>query len=252
MSDRLSLIVPNWRAPANVLALTTTRSGGESLAPYDSLNLGDHVDDDVAAVRQNRLRLTDTLPGRADIAWLCQVHGTAVVEAAAGASPQADAQWSRSPGVACAVLTADCLPVLFCSRRGDVVAAAHAGWRGLRAGVLEATVHAMAVDPAQVQAWLGPAIGPDAFEVGTEVRDAFLGAAGPGLSSDIAACFRPHPDRPGQWLADLYGLARVRLRAMGVSRVSGGGWCTHGDPRRFFSHRRDGRTGRMASLILLR
>lgn len=253
MAEQLSLIVPVWRAPSNVLALATTRLGGESLPPYASLNLGGHVNDEAVAVRENRLRLAKTLPGDAHIAWLSQVHGTSVVEARqCQGAPEADAQWSREPGLACAVLTADCLPVLFCNSGGDVVAAAHAGWRGLQAGVLEATVAAMAVDPGEVLAWLGPAIGPTAFEVGTDVRDAFLGAAGPGLSSGTAACFQPRPDQTDKWFADLYGLARIRLQAMGVHRVSGGDWCTHGDPRRFFSHRRDGPTGRMASLIMLR
>lgn len=253
MPERLALIAPVWRTPPNVLALATTRLGGESVSPYDGLNLGDHVGDDSESVSANRACVADTLPQGAAIAWLSQVHGTDVVQATTGCgAPEADAQWSREPGVACAVLTADCLPVLFCSAGGDVVAAAHAGWRGLQAGVLEATVAAMAVDPGDVLAWLGPAIGPDAFEVGTEVRDAFLGAAGPGLSSDTSACFRPRPEAPGKWFADLYGLARVRLMTMGVHRVSGGGYCTHGDSRRFFSHRRDGRTGRMASLVMLR
>jgi YfiH family protein len=245
-------IAPVWRAPANVLALTTTRLGGESVAPYDSLNLGDHVGDRAESVRANRGHLAAALPDGEAVSWLTQVHGTAVVEAAAGITPEADAQWSRSPGVACAVLTADCLPVLFCSSGGDVVAAAHAGWRGLQAGVLEATVAAMESAPDNVLAWLGPAIGPAAFEVGEEVRDAFLAAAGPGLSSAIAGCFRACPGAPGKWWADLCGLARIRLQAQGVHRISGGQWCTHGDPERFYSHRRDGVTGRMASLVLLR
>jgi len=250
---QLSLITPVWRAPAKVLALTTTRLGGHSQAPFDSLNLGDHVGDTAGSVAANRQRLAATLPPGTTLSWLAQVHGTTVVEAAAGTdAPEADAQWTRAPGVACAVLTADCLPVLFCDRRGDVVAAAHAGWRGLQAGVLEATVAAMNTDPAEILAWLGPAIGPRAFEVGREVRDAFLGAAGPGLSADTAACFRACPDRPGKWLADLYGLARIRLAVLGVNRVSGGQWCTYSEDRRFFSHRRDGSTGRMACLILLR
>jgi YfiH family protein len=251
--ERLSLIAPVWRAPANVLALATTRRGGASPAPYDSLNLGDHVGDSAESVRANRLQLATALPDSAALSWLAQVHGVHVVEAAAGAEPpEADAQWSRTPGMACAVLTADCLPVLFCSAGGDVVAAAHAGWRGLQAGVLEATVAAMDTAPEEVLAWLGPAIGPAAFEVGTEVRDTFLGAAGPGLSSATAACFRPRPDSAGKWFADLYGLARVRLAALGVHRLSGGTWCTFSDQGRFFSHRRDGLTGRMASLVMLR
>lgn len=253
MAEPLSLIVPVWRAPAKVLALSTTRSGGVSGAPFDSLNLGDHVGDQAEAVVANRQQLADTLPRDTTVSWLAQVHGTTVVEATTNSDvPEADAQWSRTPGVACAVLTADCLPVLLCSRQGDVVAAAHAGWRGLYAGVLEATVAAMGCDPAEVLAWLGPAIGPTAFEVGADVRDAFLGAAGPGLSSDTAACFTASPRHPEKWFANLYGLARIRLAVLGVHAVSGGQWCTYGEDKRFFSHRRDAPTGRMASLILLR
>ena len=249
----LPVIEPDWDAPAAVLALCTTRRGGCSAAPYESLNLGAHVGDDPAAVAANRARLAARLPAGAALSWLDQVHGTGVVEAQVRGRPAvADAQWSRAPGVACAVLTADCLPVLFCGAGGDVVAAAHAGWRGLQAGVLEATVAAMGTDPGRVLAWLGPAIGPEAFEVGPEVREAFQRAAEGAQGAAIDACFSASPDRQGHWFADLYELARLRLAAVGVTRVSGGGWCTHGDRGRFFSHRRDGPTGRMASLVLLR
>jgi purine-nucleoside/S-methyl-5'-thioadenosine phosphorylase / adenosine deaminase len=246
-------IEPEWPAPDNVYALSTTRRGGCSEAPFDSLNLGDHVGDDARAVARNRAILSSALPTNPGIHWLSQVHGTAVVEAGqAGPMPAADAQWSRSPGAVCTVMTADCLPVLLCSLDGDVVAAAHAGWRGLMAGVLENTVAAMASRPERLLAWLGPAIGPAAFEVGAEVRDAFLASAGPADQADVRGCFVPVENRPGHYLADLYTLARVRLAQSGVTRVFGGGYCTASDSDRFFSYRRDGQTGRMASLILLR
>lgn len=252
MPEQLEWITPDWPAPANVLALSTTRHGGESVAPYDSLNLGDHVGDNIAAVQANRRQLGGVLPDAAVISWLRQVHGTGIVEAAMGETPEADAQWSRIPGVACAILTADCLPVLFCNTGGDVVAAAHAGWRGLQAGVLETTVAAMNVDPGKLLAWLGPAIGPATFEVGGEVREAFMSAAGPGQWSATAACFLSRPGHTGKWYANLYALAWRRLHVLGITRVFGGSYCTHSDSQRFFSHRRDGKTGRMASLVLLR
>lgn len=238
-------IVPDWPAPAGVRALLTTRAGGVSLPPYDGFNLGDHVGDDPAAVAANRQRLLQQLAGARPL-WLEQVHGTRVVDAAgclAGEAPQrADAAFSRAPGVCCTVMTADCLPVLFCDAAGSVVAAAHAGWRGLLAGVLEQTIAAMAVPPATLLAYLGPAIGPQAFVVGDEVRSAFVADAGAAASA-----FAALPD--GKWLADLYALARLRLNAAGVERIYGGTLCTASDAGRFFSYRRDGRTGRMASLI---
>jgi len=237
-------IVPDWPAPAAVRALSTTRAGGVSLAPYASLNLGAHVGDDPARVAENRARLRRLLP--AEPRWLNQVHGSAVVDAAAVAGlPDADAAFSRKPGAVCVVMTADCLPVLLCDRAGTVVAAAHAGWRGLHGGVVEATVAAMGVAPGELIAWLGPAIGPQAFEVGGEVRAAFVAADG-----RAEAAFRPAA-QAGKWLADLYLLARQRLAALGVSAVHGGDCCTVGEADRFFSYRRDGVTGRMASLIWL-
>ena len=239
-------IVPDWPAPAGVRALLTTRAGGVSRAPYASLNLGDHVGDDPAAVASNRLRLRQTLVGAGDPVWLEQVHGTRVIDAcrvrAGGAPEQADAAFARQPGVCCVVMTADCLPVLFCDATGVVVAAAHAGWRGLCAGVLEQTVAAMAVPAHSLLAYLGPAIGPQAFVVGDDVRSAFV-------ARDAAAAAAFSPQATGKWLADIYLLARLRLAACGVGRVYGGTWCTVGDVDRFFSYRRDGRTGRMASLI---
>lgn len=246
MELTLPLIEPDWPAPSLVRACVTTRAGGVSQAPYDGLNLGDHVGDAVEAVMENRARLRERLP--AEPLWLSQVHGVAVADAdRAGAEPPAppvaDAAVARQPGHVCAVLTADCLPVLFCDEAGTVVAAAHAGWRGLLGGVLEATVARMAVSPNAVLAWMGPAIGPQAFEVGDEVRAAFL-ADNPSASVAFV------PGRQGgKWMADLFMLARLRLERAGVTRVHGGGVCTHGDAERFYSYRRDGRTGRFASLI---
>jgi len=229
------------------VALSTTRDGGVSEAPYANFNLGDHVGDDAEAVRGNRDRLAQWLPPGAAITWLEQVHGVDVVEAGDAASPpRADAAWTDTPGRVCAVLTADCLPVLFTTRQGSRVAAAHAGWRGLAGGVLEATVRALGAPPADLMAWLGPAIGPGAFEVGPEVREAFL--AGPG---EPEGCFVPGGARPGHFLADLYGLARARLGALGLEAVYGGGYCTLAEEGRFFSYRRDGPTGRMATCIAL-
>lgn len=237
---------PHWAAPAHVHALSTTRQGGVSQPPYASFNLGAHVGDDPAAVAANRALLRQQLP--AEPAWLNQVHGINVVDAAsvAGAPVDADASFSRTPGVVCAVMTADCLPVLFTDRAGSVVAAAHAGWRGLLAGVLEATLAAMACPAHEVLAWCGPAISRDAFEVGSEVRAAFV-AHNPAA----AAAFSPLPD--GKWLADLPGLARQRLVAAGVpdSQCVDSELCTVIEREQFFSYRRDGCTGRMASLIWL-
>jgi hypothetical protein len=245
---RPALITPDWPAPATVSALVTTRLGGLSGKPWNTFNLGDHVGDEAATVAGNRQRLQACLAAGTRVQWLHQVHGAAVVPAqCAGESPEADASWTRETGVACAVLTADCLPVLFCDREATVVAAAHAGWRGLAAGVLEATVRALPVAPARLQAWLGPAIGPGAFEVGPEVRDAFLaGVAGRGM----AGAFVPAA-RSGHFYADIYQLARLRLRAAGVPAVYGGDFCTFNDSQRFYSYRRDGLTGRMATLIYL-
>lgn len=239
-------IVPQWPVPAMVRALVTTRHGGVSVAPYASLNLGDHVGDDAVAVAENRGRLRRLLPG--DPVWLTQVHGSAIVDAdCAAGTPVADGSVARHHATVCAVLTADCLPVLLCDRSATVVAAAHAGWRGLAGGVLEAAVSAMQVDPAQIMAWLGPAIGPEAFEVGEDVRRIFM-AQDPAASQ----AFIPRPSALGdKWLADIYLLARRKLARMGVTRVFGGEFCTYGDRERFYSYRRDGVTGRMASLIWL-
>ncbi|MHB9118192.1 MAG: peptidoglycan editing factor PgeF [Burkholderiales bacterium] len=236
-------IVPGWPAPARVRALVTTRRGGVSTGPYASLNLGDHVGDEAASVARNRAILRAALP--AEPVWLKQVHSVAVAEAdGAEGIPEADASVARRAGTVCAVLTADCLPLLLCDRQGTVVGAAHAGWRGLADGVIEAAVAAMAVPAADLLAWLGPAIGPQSFEVGDEVREVFT-----AHHAAAAAAFIPHGT--GKWLADLYALARLRLAALGVEQVYGGGLCTYRDSERFYSYRRDGSTGRMASLVWL-
>ena len=236
-------LIPAWPAPANVRALQTTRHGGVSHAPYDSLNLGDHVGDVPLAVAQNRQLFSALVP--AEPVWLKQVHGVEVANAdAAGCLPQADASIARHTGAVCVVMTADCLPVLLCDASGTVVGAAHAGWRGLCHGIIERTVEAMAVPPGTLMAWLGPAIGPSAFEVGAEVRAAFVAA-----QPQAAQAFVPGAD--GKYLADLFLLARQRLLALGISRIHGGGVCTYTDRERFFSYRRDGETGRMGTFIWL-
>ncbi|MCQ6259865.1 peptidoglycan editing factor PgeF [Pseudomonas sp. Q11] len=235
-------LIPDWPAPAWVKACVTTRTGGVSLAPFDSLNLGDHVGDEPMAVAENRRRLTDRFAIRP--AWLQQVHGITVVEADPAQVATADASWTATPGIACTAMTADCLPVLFCNRAGSRVAAAHAGWRGLANGVLEATLDSLAVPADETLAWLGPAIGPQAFEVGPEVREAFVVQL-----PEAGKAFAASPN-PGKFLANIYQLARLRLAARGVTAVYGGGLCTVSDPR-FFSYRRNPRTGRFASLIWL-
>lgn len=235
-------LIPDWPAPARVKACVTTRAGGVSLAPFDSLNLGDHVDDSPEAVAENRRRLTERFSIQP--AWLQQVHGVAVAHANPGLVATADASWSATPGIACTVMTADCLPALFCDRAGTRVAAAHAGWRGLAAGVLEATLDNLAVPPSEVLVWLGPAIGPQAFEVGPEVREVFVQQL---PEADLA--FVPSRNA-GKFMADIYALGRLRLAARGVTAVYGGGFCTVTDPR-FYSYRRSPRTGRFASLVWL-
>ena len=235
-------LMPDWPAPARVKACVTTREGGVSLPPFDSLNLGDHVGDDPSAVAENRRRLTDQFA--ITPAWLQQVHGIDVVEADPTRVATADASWCATPGIACTAMTADCLPVLFCNRAGTRVAAAHAGWRGLASGVLEATLDSLALPADETLAWLGPAIGPQAFEVGPEVREAFI-----AQHTDAERAFQPSHNA-GKFLADIYALARLRLAERGVTAVYGGGLCTVSDPR-FFSYRRNARTGRFASLIWL-
>lgn len=238
----MNWLTPDWPAPASVRACVTTREGGVSEAPFDSLNLGDHVDDRPEAVAENRRRLTDHFSIKP--AWLQQVHGIAVVHADPGIVATADASWTATPRIACAAMTADCLPALFCDRAGTRVAAAHAGWRGLAAGVLEATLDSLDVPAAEVLVWLGPAIGPKAFEVGPEVREVFINQL-----PEAAEAFVPS-NNAGKFMADIYLLARLRLAERGVTAVYGGGFCTVTDPR-FFSYRRASRTGRFASLVWL-
>jgi YfiH family protein len=239
----VEFLAPDWPAPPSVRALVTTRAGGVSTGRWAGLNLGDACGDDPQAVAENRRRLRQHLPSGP--CWLHQVHGSRVVECRTAGQPrEADAAVTSEPGRVCAVLTADCLPVLVCNRQGTRVAAAHAGWRGLLAGVLESTVGAFDQPPGELIAWLGPAIGPAAYQVGGEVRRAFM-----QLDAGSAAAFTSDGRR---WRADLYALARLRLSAAGLAVVHGGGWCTHGDPRRFYSYRRDGVTGRMASLAWIR
>lgn len=239
----LLLLQPDWPAPVRVRAAMSTRLGGVSEGPFASLNLGVAAGDDPRHVEENRRRLAMELDLPGPPAWLKQVHGTQVVDAAGVRQVvEADASFATRSGAVCVVQAADCLPVLFCDDAGSVVAAAHAGWRGLAAGVLEATVDALPVAPSTLMAWLGPAIGPRSFEVGAEVREAFR-AADPASSG----CFVPQV--PGKYLADLYALARRRLARHGVQQIFGGSRCTLREPRYFFSHRRDGRCGRMAALI---
>jgi polyphenol oxidase len=244
---RLDLIRADWPAPDRVRAVATNRHGGISGGAFASLNLALHTGDSRAAVLENRRRL-HAATGIAEAQWLHQVHGTAVVCARKpvhGDPPTADAAWTRESHVACAVLTADCLPVLFCDREGSVVAAAHAGWRGLIAGVLENTIDALAVPRAHVLAWLGPGISAANYEVGADVRAAVVARHGHDIAAAVLA------DRAeGKWSFDLYGLARILLARAGVHEIYGGGFCTLADPA-FYSYRRDGETGRMAALVWL-
>lgn len=254
------LVRPDWPdLPANIDALATTRLGGVSVAPFDDgnggggLNLGLHVQDDPDAVAENRARLQALLPGRP--AWIAQVHGADVVDAATvqpgGPVRTGDASIAAQAGVVCAILTADCLPVLFADLEGKVVGAAHAGWRGLAGGVLGATIAAMRAQGAgEITAWLGPAIGPDAFEVGPDVLDAFRAALPDGGAEEG---FRPYPGREGKYLANMPLLARRLLAGDGVTRVHGGERCTFSERDRFYSYRRDGAgSGRQASLIYIK
>jgi polyphenol oxidase len=230
--------------------VSTTRGGGVSSGAFASLNLGDHVGDEPSQVARNRFRLSRYLELPAEPCWLSQVHGREVVAATnASSGCQADASVTDAPGTVCVVMTADCLPLLVCDDEGRRVSAIHGGWRGLLGGVVDSAVLAMRVPPERLMVWLGPAIGPDAFEVGSEVRDGFCTA-----DPAAAAAFRPSSPTgraEGRWLADIFLLARQRLMRLGIERIYGGGDCTFSQPQRFFSYRRDGVTGRMASLIWL-
>ncbi len=243
---QLDFIQPNWPAPANVKSLQTTRVGGFSVGPYSSLNLGAHVGDNQVFVEHNRQLLAPYLPSSP--VWINQVHGIGVINAASSSSLQdADASYSKLANVVCATMTADCLPVLLCDTKGTVVSAVHAGWRGLCDGVIEAAVHEMAVPASEVLAWLGPAIGPQSFEVGDDVRTQFI-----TIDPSASLAFKPHSDK---WLCDIYLLAKQRLQSIGVSQIYGATinieFCTYSEVDRFYSFRRDNVTGRMASLIWL-
>jgi YfiH family protein len=238
----MAWIRADWPAPAGIVAGTTTRRGGVSDGVYASMNLGDHVGDDPGRVAENRRRFVAACGLGTEPDWLTQVHGTAVRIAGDAAPLEADAAIAREPGTTVAVLTADCLPILLCAGNGGEIAAIHAGWRGLAAGVIEATIARMQTSPEHLLAWIGPAIAQPAFEVGGEVRAAFV-ETDPGAGS----CFLEN-DR-GRWQADLLALAGRRLRAAGVRGVHGGGLCTFADGERFFSFRRDGQCGRMATFI---
>ncbi|MGK7286946.1 purine nucleoside phosphorylase YfiH [Buttiauxella agrestis] len=239
------LIVPHWPLPQGVAACSSTRIGGVSQPPYDSLNLGAHCGDNLDDVEENRRLFFAAAMLPSKPVWLEQVHGKEVLKLTGKPylSKRADASYSSTPGTVCAVMTADCLPVLFCNKAGTEVAAAHAGWRGLCEGVLEETVACFKDAPENIMAWLGPAIGPEAFEVGPEVREAFM-------AKDIQAdsAFRPYGDK---YIADIYTLARQRLSAVGITQIFGGDRCTYSEAGDFFSYRRDRTTGRMASFIWL-
>jgi YfiH family protein len=233
-------IEPDWPAPPGIRAVSTLRRGGVSEGPYASLNLGAHVGDNPERVAENRRRLAEALCLPSEPVWLNQVHGHRAIRAKAAGDCTADASFTREPGIVCGIMTADCLPVLLCSRDGAAVAAVHAGWKGLAGGVVESAVAAMGT--RDLLAWLGPAIGPEAFEVGGEVREAFL-----RNGAEFAAGF--HETANGKWLADIYRLARIILHRLDIAEIHGGGWCTFGNAEDFFSYRRDRVTGRMATLI---
>lgn len=236
-----SLIYPDWPAPCWVHSVSTTRQGGISAKPFSGFNLALHVGDEADDVMLNRAQLAGlaSLPGQPH--WLTQVHGNSVVAAGQDALPEADAAYTREAGAVCAVMTADCLPILLCHRQQRVVAAVHVGWRGLAAGVIEAVLSKFPVDKQNVMAWLGPAISTQAFEVGDDVYQALA------LDKRSASCFIAGDS--GHWYADLYELARIRLRQTGVDAIYGSDFCTYRDAQHFFSYRRDGKTGRMASLV---
>jgi polyphenol oxidase len=242
---QLTWLTPDWPAPPKVRALSTLRAGGASASPYASLNLGAHVGDSPDAVAENRRRLRKAAELPAEPSWLTQVHGVRVANLdCPEADASADGAVTRQPGRVCAIITADCLPVLFAADSGEAVAAAHAGWRGLAGGVIEATVRALAVPPQALMAWLGPAIGPGHFEIGEEVRDELL-RGDPGAHRAFEVNSR------GRFMADLIALARRRLMRLGIERIYGAGECTYQHSERYFSHRRDGRTGRQATLVWL-
>lgn len=242
----MNCIKPTWNVPSHIHAFTTTRTGGVSQMPFDSLNLGDHVGDNPADVAANRKILAETARLPQSPVYLTQTHSTRVLRLplAEGRNLDADAVYTNQPNQVCLVMTADCLPALFCSKDGKEIAAAHAGWRGLCDGVLEATVAEFACDPSEIQVWLGPAIGPTAFQVGEEVIEQFA-----AFDPQARTAFVPDPAASGKFLGNLYQIARQRLHKLGISDISGGDYCTYCEAETFFSYRRDNQTGRMATLI---
>lgn len=243
-------VIPDWPAPENIVAFTSCRQGGFSSHPYDEFNLGMHQGDAGEQVIRNRKQLISACDDLQAVQWLRQVHGRTVVFAEGkGDEIEADAAYTNREGIACAVLTADCLPLLICDDQGQQVAAVHAGWRGLAAGVIEATISCFDASPDRLLVWLGPAISQPFFEVGDEVLQQFVGAATAIDKSTVEQAFLPNPKRAGHYFADLYGLARCRLKALGVTAIYGGSNCCYKDSSRFFSYRRDQVTGRMVSLI---
>lgn len=243
MSRISPFIIPDWPAPDNICAVSSTRSGGVSQAPFDSFNLGDHVGDDAALVTQNRALLRQLAQAEAEPLWLNQMHGSHVINSQDWQSnSEADAIVSRDKNHVCTIMTADCLPILLCNQQGDTVAAIHAGWRSLAAGIIEKTIAKFTGKPHDIIAWLGPAIGADKFEVGVDVYNAFC-----QHSSQATQAFKATDG--SHYLADIYQLARQQLVAQGVTAIYGGDFCTFSDGQRFFSYRRDGQTGRMATLI---
>ena len=236
-------ITPDWPAPENIKAFTSTRKAGVSEGAFASFNLALHVEDNPQQVKQNRQLLFEALNLPSEPVWLEQVHGVQVINADhADNTPQADAAFSTEKNKVCVVMIADCLPVLICNRQGTKVAAAHAGWRGLQAGVIEASIESLQENRQDILVWLGPAIGPDTFEVGDDVRQKFITEIPETVSAFTVS-------KPGHWLANIYELAKIRLQNMGIDQIYGGDFCTYTDQQHFYSYRRDGVTGRMASLI---
>ena len=238
-------IIPNWQVPANIHGFTTTREGGVSEAPFDSFNLGDHVGDEKSAVKTNRTLLVEKFNLPQAPLFLTQTHSTRVIQLPySGDNLEADAVYTNHSNQVCAVMTADCLPVLFTNKQGTEVAAAHAGWRGLCDGVLEETVKCFQSVPQEIIAWLGPAIGPTAFQVGREVIEQFM-----AFDPIAETAFTADPNEEGKYLGNLYQIAKQRLNKLGITDISGGEYCTFNEKETFFSYRRDGVTGRMASVV---
>jgi len=243
-------IRPDWAVPDNIVAFSTLRMGaGYSLSPYEQFNLATHVGDDPTIVAANRDLLSQSCSGLDQMQWLNQIHGTRIVTAGEEYLPAADGCITRASGFACTVMTADCLPLLLCDRYGQQVAAVHAGWRGLAAGVVEAAVAQFDAIADDIRVWMGPAIGPNFFEVGEDVRQTFLDAASATEKRNIALAFTEHESKKNHFFADLYQIARTRLEAISVTKIYGGEFCTYADGSRFYSYRRDGVTGRMVTMI---